>query len=63
MAITSSKLVGRQDDNPVAGHPRQHLTEAQPLLRVQAGRGLVEHQELGFPKQCLSQSQAPPHPA
>jgi hypothetical protein len=54
-------LVRREEHGP--RQARDQLAEAQPLLRVQAGRGLVEDEQLRRAEQRLRQRDAPAHPA
>jgi hypothetical protein len=46
-------LMGGQHDRPLLTQRGHHLPEPQPLLRVEAGRRLVQHQERGIAQQRL----------
>ena len=52
-----------ESSTAVPPRPRNELAEAQPLLRIQAGRGLVEDQQLRVAEQRLGQRDAPAHAA
>jgi len=55
--------VGRHEHGRRAPPLGEDVAQAEPLVGIEAGGGLVQQQQRGRPKQCLGQSEASPHPA
>ena len=53
--------MGRENDDAIAGEIREQIAEADPLFRIQSGRGFIDDQQLWIVQQRLRDADALPH--